>query len=184
MISKHFETEGWSLFLDRDGVINKRLEGDYVKNPAEFVFIDGVLDAISTLSSYFKRIFIVTNQQGIGKGVMTEDDLHKVHDFMLHRISENGGSIDKVYYCPNKKEENHPNRKPNTGMALLAKSEFEDVILHQSVMLGDSQTDMQFGRKSGMITVLVGDKKETIKENLVDLRFKDLKSFAEFIQKA
>lgn len=184
MISKHFETKGWSLFLDRDGVINKRLEGDYVKNPAEFVFIDGVLEAIATLRSHFQRIFVVTNQQGIGKGLMTEEDLHKVHDFMLASIREKGGSIDKVYYCPNKNEDNHPNRKPNTGMALLAKSEFEDLILHQSVMLGDSETDMQFGRKLGMITILVGDKNEKIREDLVDLRFNDLKSFADFIQKA
>ncbi len=96
MNSKNFNTEGWSLFLDRDGVINKRLVGDYVKKTEEFVFLDGVLEAIATLSTKFNRIFIVTNQQGIGKGLMTEKDLKQVHDSMEKEIVEHAGKIDRI----------------------------------------------------------------------------------------
>jgi histidinol-phosphate phosphatase family protein len=182
MNSMHFNTEGWSLFLDRDGVINKRLVGDYVKKTEEFVFLDGVLDAIATLSTKFNRIFIVTNQQGIGKGLMTEKDLKQVHDFMEKEIIENAGKIDKIYYCPYLKEENHVNRKPNPGMGMQARADFLDVILNKSVIVGDSASDMLFGRNLGMITALVGDKKEVIEENLYDLRFENLKAFTAFIK--
>jgi len=179
---KHFDTEDWSLFLDRDGVINERLEGDYVKKINEFVFMDGALDAIASLSKKFHRIFIVTNQQGIAKGLMTEEDVKQIHDFMEKEILKNAGKIDKTYYCPYLKEENHANRKPNPGMGMLARADFIDVELNKSIIVGDSASDMQFGRNLGMITVLVGNKNEKIKEHLFDLRFENLKAFADFIK--
>ena len=75
-----------TLFLDRDGVINKKLEGKYVRNFSEFEFISGALDSISKLNNLFTRILIVTNQQGIAKGIMSEADLNTLHNQMLERI--------------------------------------------------------------------------------------------------
>jgi len=76
MTSKDFSfNKSWTLFLDRDGVINERIVDDYVKNPSEFDFLPGVLQAIKIFTGVFGNIFIVTNQQGIGKGIMSEDDL-------------------------------------------------------------------------------------------------------------
>src|SRR5688572_23731927 len=89
-----------TLFLDRDGVINERIPGDYVKNWDEFIFLDGVLEALNILARKFNRIVVVTNQQGIAKGLMTEEDLNKVHQRMVLEIQESGGKIDKVYFCP------------------------------------------------------------------------------------
>ncbi len=74
--------ESWTLFLDRDGVINRRLMGDYVKSLDEFEILPGVLGAIKNFSKKFGRIVIVTNQQGIGKGLMTNEDLNAVHQYL------------------------------------------------------------------------------------------------------
>ena len=95
MKSKKYTT----LFLDRDGVINEKIDG-YVKTYLEFKFIDGVLESLKYLSEYFEKIIIVTNQQGIGKKLMTSDDLDNTYNSMVNEINLSGGRIDKIYYCP------------------------------------------------------------------------------------
>lgn len=145
--------KNWTLFLDRDGVINKRIVGDYIKKPEEFEFLPGVLDAMKLFAGMFKRIIIVTNQQGIGKNLMTEEDLKKVHHFMLNEIVAAGGRIDAIYHSPFLSAENSPFRKPQIGMALKAKEEFPGIDLGKSIMVGDSFSDMKFGKNAGMITV-------------------------------
>ena len=77
-----------TLFLDRDGVINKKLDGKYVKDFSEFEFVDGVKSAISELTNMFKRILIVTNQQGIGKKIMSDSDLNLLHSRMVFELKE------------------------------------------------------------------------------------------------
>ena len=92
----------WTLFLDRDGVINKELPGDYVKRWDEFQFEPGVLIAIAELSKLFPRIIIITNQRGVGIGRMTEDDLKMLHTQMCNEINKAGGRIDAIFYCIDK----------------------------------------------------------------------------------
>ena len=87
----------WTLFLDRDGVINLHYPNDYVKNWDEFYFLEGVLDAIKLLSNIFKRIIIVTNQQGVGKELMTREDLDFIHAEMLKEVRKHGGRIHAIY---------------------------------------------------------------------------------------
>ena len=77
-----------AIFLDRDGVINQRIPEDYVKSPGEFEFIPGVLDALHHLAAKFNPIIVVTNQQGIGRGLMRTEQLREVHDYMVQKISE------------------------------------------------------------------------------------------------
>ncbi|MGL6269805.1 MAG: HAD-IIIA family hydrolase, partial [Chitinophagaceae bacterium] len=89
----------WTLFLDRDGVINYEKEADYIRNPGEFRFYEGVPEAIKIFAQKFGRIFVVTNQKGIGKGLMTEKDLKDIHDFMMTAIIQQGGRIDHIYFC-------------------------------------------------------------------------------------
>lgn len=165
----------WSLFLDRDGVINERMVDDYVKTPDEFVFIEGVPEAIAALSGIFGRIFIVTNQQGIGKGLMSGEDLRIIHDAMISSIEGKGGFITKIYHCPELKKHNSPYRKPNTGMAEQAKVDFPEIDFSRSVMVGDSPIDMIFGRKMGMITVFIGS--ENSKPAEADHCFESLSGF-------
>jgi len=127
----------WALFLDRDGVINKKIDG-YVTKPSDFEFLPGVLAALATLSDLFSHIVIVTNQQGIGKGLMTHDDLHSVHSHMLRHIALMGGRIDNIYYSPYLEHENHYTRKPNPGMAMQAAQDYPMISFESAVMVGDS----------------------------------------------
>ena len=146
----------WTLFLDRDGVINKKLDGDYVKTIDEFEFLPNALEAIKLFSSRFHRVVIVTNQQGISKRLMTEDDLHKVHQHLLQEVQNFGGRIDAIYHAPHLAEENSIMRKPNIGMALKAKEEFPSIDFKKSIMVGDSISDMEFAKNSNMFAVLIG----------------------------
>jgi D-glycero-D-manno-heptose 1,7-bisphosphate phosphatase len=158
-----------ALFLDRDGVINRRIPDAYVTEPSEFEFLPNVIEALQILSKKFNRIFIVTNQQGIGKGLMSEGDLDDIHASMLDTFEENEIRIDKIYVCPALKEDNDPCRKPNIGMALQAQEDFPDIDLENSVMVGDTTSDMRFGKNAGMKTVLtVPDNYSDENDSLID----------------
>ena len=150
----------WTIFLDRDGVINRRLPDSYVKAIDDFEFLPGVLDAIKKLSLHFNRIIVVTNQQGLGKGLMTIDELKIVNDYMLSKVSESGGRIDGVYFCDKLKGEIPNCRKPNPDMAYMAQKDFPDIDFKRSIIFGDSVTDMEFGKNLGMKTVLIPTKEE------------------------
>lgn len=147
----------WSLFLDRDGVINKKRDNDYVKNLDELEFLPGALKAISTLNKYFHKIFIVTNQQGIGKGLMSVEDLKIVHDKVVASVKEKDGNIDEVYFAPDLASATNTFRKPNIGMAKKAKEDFPSVEFHKSIMIGDSISDMEFGKNAGMVNVFISE---------------------------
>lgn len=145
------------LFLDRDGVINRLLPNDYVKIWEEFEFMPLIRESLERLKAdFFDRIVIVTNQQGVGKKLMTEAKLHEIHEQMLAYLNEKTVLIDKIYYCTALTKENSPLRKPEIGMALQAQADFPDLDFSKSCIIGDSLSDMQFGRKAGVRTVLFG----------------------------
>lgn len=174
-----FPAQDRALFLDRDGVINVRKEGGYILHPDEFVFIDGVLQAMKKLTLHFGHIFIVTNQRGIGKGLMNAEGLTAIHGKMMAEINKAGGRIDRIYYCPDT-EETSPDRKPNPGMGLKAKQDFPSIEWAASVMVGDSLSDMRFGRNLGMKTVFIADALPADDlARLIDARFHDLRAFAD-----
>lgn len=169
----------WSLFLDRDGVINKRLPGAYVKELSQFEFIDGVPEAIQLLSSVFGDVVVVTNQQGIGKGLMTEEELAAIHAYMLHEVQKAGGRIDKVYHSPHLESKRHYTRKPAIGMGLKAKKDFQGIKFTKSVMVGDSLSDMIFGKRLKMRTVFIGDIVNARRHpEWIDFIYPDLITFA------
>jgi histidinol-phosphate phosphatase family protein len=171
--------KSWTLFLDRDGVINKRLPGAYVGSVQEFEFLEGSVEAIKIFSMVFGTIVVVTNQQGIGKGLMTGYELETVHNHMIQEINNSGGRIDKVYHSPFLKSSNHITRKPSVGMGLMAKKDFQDIKFKKSIMVGDSLTDMIFGKRLKMKTVFIGDPiNARLNENLIDFVFPDLLTFA------
>ncbi|MDR1652570.1 MAG: HAD family hydrolase [Prevotellaceae bacterium] len=138
-----------TLFLDRDGVINRLRHNDYVKSWAEFEFLPNIFEALAKWNSHFKHIIVVTNQRGAGKGLMTENDLNEIHGRMVREIEKRGGRIDKIYYCTAVNEDDR-NRKPNTGMALQAKHDFPDIDFAKALMIGDSNSDMEFAKNAGM----------------------------------
>jgi len=172
--------KNWTLFLDRDGVINKKIDNDYVKQWIEFEFIEGVLDALKFLNTVFGSIIVVTNQQGIGKKLYRKEDLEIIHKNMVYEIAYHGGKIDKVYFSPYLKSENHPYRKPGIGMALKAKEDISTINFKQSIMIGDSMSDMEFGRNAGMKTIYISE--EITENDKIDFNFKSLNEFVISIQ--
>jgi len=181
MNSDHLKIDKtWSLFLDRDGVINKRIVGGYVRSWDQFEFLPAVLDALKLISGNFERIIVVSNQQGVGKGLMTDKDVEAIHERMAEEIRKAGGTIDKTYYCPFLEENKSILRKPNIGMALKARKEFPGINFKRSVMVGDSFSDMIFGKRLKMKTVLLSNDIALIRKgaNVIDLVYDDLLPFA------
>lgn len=178
---KSMVDESWTLFLDRDGVLNRERENDYVKSPEEFHWYDGVCEAVASLSKVFSRIVVVTNQKGIGKKLMSANDLINVHAEMIRNIHAYGGKIDKIYYCPDL-DDNSPNRKPQPGMAYQAKEDFPDIEFDKSVMIGNRDTDMMFARNAGMKTIFVATTHPEVPfpNPLIDLRFDNLVEVARY----
>lgn len=169
----------WTLFLDRDGVINLHYPNDYVKSRDEFIFLEGVLDALRDLSHCFKRIIVVTNQQGVGKGLMTEKELQLIHDTMRKEVKKRGGFIHAVYAATQLAAENSSMRKPQIGMALQAKKDFQGLDFSKSVMVGDSVSDLEFGKRAGMKTVFISQIETS--HPLADLTLHSLSDFAKLV---
>ena len=174
----------WTLFLDRDGVINERIWGGYVTNPDDYIFLPGVLESITAFSAIFNKIIIITNQQGIGKGIMTEKELMTVHDYMIKEIKLAGGRIDGIYYCPDLANKTNNCRKPSTSMAQRAVDDFSEIDLSRSIMVGDSPSDIEFGNNAGMHTVFVMyDNDNNASGNYADLEVKSLSELKSIIKK-
>jgi len=169
----------WTLFLDRDGVINHRPLDDYVKQWTDFEFLPGVLEALSVFSEIFGKIIIVTNQQGIGKGLMTMEDLERIHKKMISEIEKAGGRIDAVYFCPDLEGEPDNCRKPGTIMAGRAKKDFPEIDFSRSIMAGDTENDLLFGKNAGMKTVLINTNNIIANSGLADFVFAGLYQFAQ-----
>ncbi len=145
----------WTLFLDRDGVINERNMNGYITQIEDFIFISDTVKSISRLSKFFNRIIVVTNQQGIGKGLMSERNVLEIHTYMCDEVHVAGGKIDKCYFAPNLKGAEDDMRKPDSAMAELAKMEFPEIEFEKSIMVGDTDSDMLFGKNLGMKTVRI-----------------------------
>lgn len=173
----------WTLFLDRDGVINVNKDDSYVFNRDEFIFKEGTLDAIARLSRLFGRIIVITNQRGVGKGLMSEADLHDIHAYMKSNIERAGGRIDDIFYCTST-DNAHPDRKPSPGMAFRAQEKYPEIDFSKSVMVGDKSADMQWGRNIGALTVLIRSVryKDTIVPSSVDITCDSLFEFTHLLQ--
>ena len=171
--------KSWTLFLDRDGVINEKIENDYVKSWSEFTFVEKSVEAISFLSKIFGKIILVTNQRGVGRGLMSELDLISIHKRMIDEIKKRSGRIDKIYYCTDVLDTDEC-RKPNTGMAILAKNAFPEIDFTKSIIVGDSSVDIEFGRKLGFTTVFINSSNKEVNYKS-DFKFNSLHDFAQYL---
>jgi histidinol-phosphate phosphatase family protein len=168
----------WTLFIDRDGVINHEKHLDYIHTWDEFKFYDGVKEAMEIFSKKFAYIIMITNQRGIAKGLTKLEDLQLIHKNMLQEIEHAGGRIDKIYFCTDMES---PNRKPNPGMGLQAVKDFPEIDLSKSMMIGNTLSDMKFGRNLGVavnIFLPTTQKDIALPHEDIDLVFKDLISVA------
>ena len=171
--------KSWTLFLDRDGVINVESIGSYITNWEEFNFHDGALDALRQLSGVFGHIVVVSNQRGVGRGIMTMESLREINTNMREAATENGGRIDKVYSCTATTDDDR-NRKPNTGMGLQAQEDFPLIDFKRSIMVGNSLSDMEFGKRLSMHTVFLTTKHEPVElpNDLIDEQYPSLQAWA------
>lgn len=147
----------WTLFLDRDGVINDESKGQYVLSVEQFQFLDGVLEALALAHQLFHRIIVVTNQRCVGLNLLAESTLHQIHQHMITEIQNHGGRIDAVYYAPSADTQD-PLRKPNIGMALQAQADYPDIDFSKSIMIGNTYTDLEFAKALHMYSVYINGK--------------------------
>ena len=149
---KLLESDADTLLIDRDGTINVRISGDYVRTWQQFKFINGILEEFPKWAAKFKRIIVVTNQRGVGRGLMSDEALAQIHSNMIQAVVEAGGRIDAILACT-ATEDDDPRRKPNPGMYHEAKQLFPD--MERAIMLGDSQTDAAFAQNAGIDCILL-----------------------------
>jgi len=179
--------QSWTLFLDRDGVLNKRIPDAYINHWDDFRFAQGLPASLKYLRDQFGKIIIVTNQQGIGKGIMTERQLGKIHKKMLTLLADVEVSIDGVYVSPDLKSKKPNTRKPDPAMGFMAKADFPEIDFEKSIMVGDSISDLEFGRNLGMKTVLITSKKDEshlweAHQDDWDFKFESLAAFSTFMK--
>lgn len=170
----------WTLFLDRDGVINEEIKGSYITKWDEFNFCDGALASIRKFTEQFGKLIVVTNQRGVGRGIMDLEALRDIHSNMINIVNSDGGHIDKVYACTAIEDDDH-NRKPNVGMATQAKEDFPEIDYKKSVMVGNNLSDMEFGKKLGMHTIFLTTTQAPVElpHDLIDEQFSSLKDWAD-----
>lgn len=177
-----------TIFLDRDGVINK-YPGDklYVTSLRKFKFLPRAKKAIALLSREGYKIFVASNQAGVGKGTYSRRTLNAITAKMLVDIEKAGGRIDEVYYCTHRKEAGCLCRKPKPGLLKQASREFK-FNLKNAYFIGDTSRDIFTARAAGCKSILVLTGKEKLAnqknwEAKPDLVFKDLLEAAKFLTK-
>jgi D-glycero-alpha-D-manno-heptose 1-phosphate guanylyltransferase len=171
--------KSWTLFIDRDGVINHEKKEDYIRNWQEFRFYDDAKEAFRKFAAIFGKIIVVSNQRGVGRGLMTEEELTGINKNMKDEIEATGGRIDDIYYCSST-DDRHPYRKPNPGMAFEAKFEHPEIELYRSVMVGNKLSDMRFGCNADIYTVFIAttNPETPFPHPDIDIRFDSLQEFA------
>lgn len=144
------------LLLDRDGVINTRIVDGYVTRVEEFTLCEDILPILHWAKETNRPIAVITNQQGVGKGLMTEADLTVIHDYMRHELRRRADvEIDAIYVCTSLASAGDPRRKPKPGMVLEAISDLR-LDPRTTWLVGDSLSDAEAGNAAGVLTILVG----------------------------
>jgi D-glycero-D-manno-heptose 1,7-bisphosphate phosphatase len=151
-----------AVFLDRDGVLNVYLPGDYVRTPDQLHLLPGAAEAVRRCKGAGLPVFVISNQQGVAKGLMTDADLVAV-DAELHRaVAAEGGHIERSYYCTHASADSCDCRKPQPGLLRCAAAE-NGISLADSVFIGDTETDAAAAHAAGVgtfILVLTGKHRE------------------------
>lgn len=136
-----------ALFLDRDGTLI--VEKNYLSDPAQVELLPGVAPALKRLQDSGFKLFIVTNQSGIGRGYYTVEDMHRVHDRLRALLAQDGVRIDEIYFAPEAPDQPSRGRKPSPQLLFDARDEF-GLDLGQSYLIGDKLIDLECGWNAGL----------------------------------
>lgn len=147
------------IFLDRDGVINhKAPENQYITSWKDFEFMPGAMQALRYFNKMGYKLVVLTNQQGVGKGMMSEVALHEIHNNMQQVLLNNGIHIEKIFYCPHLEEAACSCRKPAPGLFYRAQNELTfSIRLEEAFFIGDAPSDIEAGKRAGCQTILIGE---------------------------
>jgi D-glycero-D-manno-heptose 1,7-bisphosphate phosphatase len=148
------------VFLDRDGVLNRKAVGGYVTSWEQVKMLPGAEEAVARLNRSGRKAIIVTNQRGIARGIFSESDLHALHDSLRQHLAAHGAHLDGIYYCPHESGQCLC-RKPQPGLFEQAFRDFPDAAAANSVMVGDSLCDIEAASGLGMRSILLADPEET-----------------------
>jgi D-glycero-D-manno-heptose 1,7-bisphosphate phosphatase len=144
-----------TVFLDRDGVVNEKMpEGQYVTRWSEFQVLPGVIESIAAMKRAGLRVIVLSNQRGIALGKFTEDDVRAIHNQFQQMLEAQGTRVDSFYFCPHDRGQCNC-RKPLPGLFEQALADYPGTRAETSVMIGDSKSDMEFGRRLGMLTMFI-----------------------------
>jgi D-glycero-D-manno-heptose 1,7-bisphosphate phosphatase len=157
-----------TIFLDRDGVINK--EVNYLHKIEDFEFIDGIFEACKYLISINYEIIIVTNQSGISRGYFKEEDYEIITNWMLTEFSKNNIDILDIFHCPHMPDENCSCRKPKPGMLIEAKKKY-NIDMLESWMIGDSERDIEAANLAGIKNTIIVRSGHKINESISNAKF-------------
>lgn len=148
-----------AILLDRDGVLSKRPPpGHYVRTSEEFEWLTGARESLRLLKDAGYRVIVITNQAGVARGAMTEEALRSLHRQMMMDVTQNGGLIDAIYYCPHRREDDCTCRKPKPGMILQAQQAF-GLDLSRTLFVGDEETDALAAHAAGCLSAMVSVEK-------------------------
>lgn len=161
------------VFFDRDGIINQCPGPGYVERVEDFILMTEFVEALRVVAAKRYAAVVITNQRGVGRGIMTQEALDEIHDYLVKRLDEQGLKFHDIYFCTATDNE-HPNRKPNPGMILEAARD-HDLDLSRSWMVGDNETDVKAGKRAGCKTIRVSDKNE---DSDADIRLRHISELA------
>ena len=143
------------VFLDRDGVLNRKMpEGVYVSDWAQFAWLPGAVEAVARMKRAGLTVIVVSNQRGVALGQVTAMQLERLHDKMQDHLARNDAQLDAIYFCPHDHGECRC-RKPDTGLFEQAFQSFPQANAGNSVVIGDSLSDIQAGQRLGMKTIFI-----------------------------
>jgi histidinol-phosphate phosphatase family protein len=158
-ITQAFLARHPAIILDRDGVLNEKApRANYVRNWAEFKWLPGAKESLCLLNNAGFKVIIVSNQAGINRKAMSEDDLFDIHRKMVKEAEQAGGRIDAIYYCPHDWDEGCECRKPRPGMLFQAQHDF-NLDLSRTLFVGDDERDGQAAEAAGCLSALVSSEK-------------------------
>jgi D-glycero-D-manno-heptose 1,7-bisphosphate phosphatase len=146
-----------AVFLDRDGVINKKRENSYVLKWEQFEFLPHVKEAIKSLNDKKLPIYVISNQACVNKGLITRKQLEDIHNRMQLELNKVGAHIDDIFVCPHRIDENCDCRKPRAGLFMQSKAKYPEISFKDSLFIGDSDMDVEAGEKAGVMTIKLSD---------------------------
>ncbi len=153
--SKEESASGPAIFIDRDGVVNCRRVDDYVLDWSQFVFVDGIREALRELATLRLPMILISNQSAVGRGLLTAEQLEAITQRMWKILEGDGTLLTAAYFCPHRPDEKCACRKPRPELLRQAAADFA-IDLTRSVFIGDSDADVKAARAAGCHPVLFG----------------------------